>query len=566
MVKLDPGSLADLPPTSYSDLSTSALQTGTWKYLRPEYRDGLPPCTERCPAGNDVSALLALVASGRIEEAARRIREGNPLPATLGRVCPHPCQELCNRSALGGAVEVRALERLLGDYALSQAASPEPAGQGSGRRVAVIGAGPAGIAAAYVLARHGHAVEVLDDKPAPGGYLRTGIPEYRLPKRVLDGELARVEAAGVRFRSGVRVGRDLPFETLRRTHDAVVIATGMHVSRGLGVPGDDHPRVRNGVALLEELTAGGDGGLEGPVLVVGGGNTAMDVARSVLRQGHRAVVVYRRDRGSMPAIREEVEEADREGVEFHFLAAPVRVVANGDRVVLECIRMRLGDPDASGRRAPVAIPGSGFPLEAGCIVSATGESPDLGFLPEALHGRGRIAADDRGASVAEGVFACGDAATGEGTVAAAVGNGRRVGAMVHEWLVGALPATAPRPRDLPERPFDRDRPIGIAQLNTAYLAPSPAPDIPALDPAARLRGFAEVVHGLTLGEAVSEARRCLLCGTCNECRNCLEFCPDAAIHASPGGGFEIDDGHCKGCGICAAECPRGALVMVEVER
>jgi NADPH-dependent glutamate synthase beta subunit-like oxidoreductase/Pyruvate/2-oxoacid:ferredoxin oxidoreductase delta subunit len=566
MVKLDPESLADLPPTSYSDLSTSALQTGTWKYLRPEYRDGMPPCTERCPAGNDVSGLLALLAAGRVDEAARRIREGNPLPATLGRVCPHPCQDLCNRSTLGGAIEVRALERLLGDYALAQLAPPEPVAHASGRRVAVIGAGPAGIATAYVLAHHGHAVEVLDDKPAPGGYLRTGIPEYRLPKRVLDAELARVEAAGVRFRSGVRVGRDIPFEALRRTHDAVVIATGMHASRGLGVPGSDRPRVRNGVSLLEELVAGGDGGIEGPVLVVGGGNTAMDVARSVLRLGHRAVVVYRRDRTSMPAIAEEVDEAAREGVQFHFLAAPVRVLDDGDRLELECTRMRLGEPDASGRRAPVEIPGTGFRLEAGCIVSATGETADLGFLPEVLRGHGRIGADERGACVAEGVFACGDAASGEGTVAAAVGNGRRVGAMVHEWLVSALPAAAPRPRDLPDRAFDRDRRIGPDQLNPAYFALAPAPAIPALHPDARRTGFDEVLHGLTLGEAVSEARRCLLCGTCNECRNCLEYCPDAAIHALPGGGFEIDDGHCKGCGICAAECPRGALLMVEVGR
>jgi NADPH-dependent glutamate synthase beta subunit-like oxidoreductase len=563
MISLQPRSLADVPVASLSDRPTTALRTGTWKYVQPIYQDRTPPCIARCPAGNDISGLLALVAAGRIGEAAVLLRTANPLPSTLGRVCPHPCESECNRASLGGAISVHGLERFLGDWGLRSGVLIEPEPR-SDKRVAVIGGGPAGIAAAYHLALRGHAVEVFDDKPLPGGYLRTGIPDYRLPKDILDAELALVEAAGVVFRMGVRVPHDVALDELREWFDAVIIAVGMHGTRTLGVPGDDHPGVFKGVELLEAILAGARPALPDRLAIVGGGNTAMDVARSVLRLGVTPIVVYRRTRAEMPAIAGEVDEALAEGVELRLLTAPVRVVVEAGGVIgLECLSMRLGEPDASGRRRPEPVPGTEHVLPVGGVVTAIGETAELDFLPPPLRANGSIAVDARFATRQPGVFAAGDAATGEGTVTAAVGGGRRVAAVVDSYLRGHfLPDAALRPRDLPEREFDRSDVVGADRLNAAYIPPSPRPPERALEPALRTATFDEVVGGFSLDEAIAEARRCILCGTCNECCNCMHFCPDVAIQRAAGGGFEIDYDHCKGCGICVEECPRGAMDLV----
>ncbi len=567
MVKLDPRFLEDVPLTSYSDNSTELLKTGTWKYVQPSYEDKLPACSHLCPAGNDISRAMDLVAHGELDAAARLWRSGNPLPATLGRVCPHPCESECNRNAFGGAIAIHTMERFLGDRSFDPAYLPERRSP-SGKRVAVVGGGPAGIAAAYNLSLAGHEVEVFDDKSAPGGYLRTGIPDYRLPKEILDREIALVEHAGVTFHPATRVGRDVTLQELRDRFDAVIVAVGFHRSRPLGVPGEEHPQVYNGVQLLERILSGERPELPRRMAVVGGGNTAMDVARSLLRIGVEPVVVYRRSRLEMPAIPAEVDEAVAEGIEFRFLTAPVRVVIEGDRVVgLECVKMRLGEPDESGRRRPVPVEGSEFVVPAGGVVTAIGETADLEFLPEAARDGWRVAADGRFATPEAGVFAAGDVAFGAGTVTAAVGEGRRVAAVVHAWLGGqGLPEQAPPVQGLWDRPVNLDRTVHVEQLNPAYFTEVPRPELPELDPAERRSSFAEVMGGFSEAEAVAEARRCLVCGTCNECCNCLYFCPDVAIARRPGApGFEIDADHCKGCGICVEECPRDALSLVEVQ-
>ncbi|MCG6964605.1 MAG: FAD-dependent oxidoreductase [Acidobacteria bacterium] len=567
MVELNPKYLEDVPLTSYSDNAITAIKTGTWKYVQPVYEDKLPACSHVCPAGNDISKAMDLIARGDVAAAARLWRAGNPLASTLGRVCPHPCESECNRRQFGGAIAIHMLERFLGDSSLDESFLPEKA-RPTGKKVAVVGAGPAGISAAYSLALAGHEVEVFDDKAKPGGYLRTGIPDYRLPKEILDRELALVGSLGVRFTCSTHVGKDITLDDLKQRFDAVIVAVGFHRSRPLAVPGEDHPNVYNGVMLLERILAGERPELPSPVAVVGGGNTAIDVARSLLRLGVEPIIVYRRSRLEMPAIPGEVDEAEKEGVPFHFLTAPSQVVVEDGRITaLECLKMRLGEPDESGRRRPLPVEGSEFRLPVAGVVTAIGESADLELLPESARDGWRVAADERFATPVDGVFAAGDAAFGDGTVTAAVGGGRRVAAVVDRRLGGReLPAAAPSLQKLWQRPVEAAHPVYVEQLNVAYFTESPRPQIEEMDAQARRSSFDEVVQGFTDEQAVHEARRCLVCGTCNECCNCLFFCPDVAIHKRNGVvGFEIDTEHCKGCGICVEECPRSALTLVEVE-
>lgn len=551
--------LEDLEYVAFSERPTTAIKTGTWKYVQPVYEDALPPCAAACPAGNDISYGLLLLAQGKALEAARWWRSRNPIPATLGRVCPHPCEAPCNRERLGGAIAVHMVERFLGDLEGDVLPRPDPP---TGKKVAVVGSGPAGLAAAYNLRLKGHEVAIFDEKPQAGGYLRTGIPPYRLPRPVLDRELAMVASLGVRFHQGVRVGRDVSWDSLRKQHDAVILALGLHKSRSLGIPGEEHPNVYNGVALLEKLLEGARPDLPETMVVVGGGNTAMDVARSLLRVGVRPTVVYRRSREEMPAIASEVEEAYHEGVEFIFLASPVRVQMEAGGITgLWCQRMRLGEADASGRRKPIPIADSEFFIPCGGLVTALGEELDLVGFPE-----GVAKADARQASTINGVFLAGDMVDGAGTVTAAVGSGIRVAAVVHRFLLGEDQGErAPRLQELWQRSLEAKRIVQWEHLNHWYLSIAPRPPVATLPLAERLSSFGEVVGGWDMDTAVGEARRCFACGTCNQCANCLSLCPDVAVHRVDGR-FVIDGEHCKGCGICVQECPRAALVLQEVNR
>ncbi|MGQ9496567.1 MAG: FAD-dependent oxidoreductase [Thermoanaerobaculaceae bacterium] len=551
--------LEDLEYVAFSERPTTAIKTGTWKYVQPVYEDALPPCAAACPAGNDISYGLLLLAQGKALEAARWWRSRNPLPATLGRVCPHPCEAPCNRERLGGAIAVHMVERFLGDLEGDVLPRPDPP---TGRKVAVVGSGPAGLAAAYNLRLKGHEVAVFDEKPQAGGYLRTGIPPYRLPRAVLDREIGMVASLGVSFHQGVRVGRDVSWESLRKGYHAVVLALGFHKSRSLGIPGEEHPNIYNGVALLEQLLEGQRPHLPKTMVVVGGGNTAMDVARSLLRVGVRPTVVYRRSREEMPAIASEVEEAFLEGVQFTFLASPVRVQIEGDRITgLRCQRMQLGEPDASGRRKPIPIPNSEFLIPCEGVVTALGEELDLAGFPEGVE-----KADSRQASTISGVFLAGDMVDGAGTVTAAVGSGVRVAAVVHRFLLGEDQGErAPRVQELWQRSLNAERLVQWEHLNHFYFSSAPRPPVVTLPLAERLANFVEVVQGWDAPAAVAEARRCLACGTCNHCANCFYLCPDVAVH-SVDGKFVIDGEHCKGCGICVQECPRAALVLQEVNR
>ena len=568
-----------VPPVAMSTMSTLVTHTGSWKYLRPAYHDRVAPCNARCPVGIDIEGYLNLILEGRVDEARDLLLAENPLPAVTGRVCHHPCETACNRRALDGAVAIHAVERALGDLAHER---PAPVVKGAPRteRVAVVGSGPAGLACAYHLARFGYGVTVFEAERAPGGMLRLGIPEYRLPRAVLDRDIARIAAHGVEISCGVRIGTDVSWRDLTGRFQAVCVATGAHASRALGVSGETLPGVRPGLAFLRDVNGGARPDLGRRVVVVGGGNTAMDCARSALRLGAQVTVVYRRTRDEMPAIREEVEDALHEGVQFVFLATPLEFTAANSRVhAIVCERMALGETDASGRRRPVPT-GERFTLEAETVLTAIGESAALeNFFGDVDDSGAGLTVDALGGTSRGALYAGGDVTDLERTVADALGAGKRsaIGIDRHlrqhagdtqelnalRFASGNLSAARWMQRDPVRRIDPVNDMVGVDDVNFASYRKVPRHDDTRLDSEGARGGFDEVNAGLTTAAAMDEARRCLNCGVCTECDVCLIFCPDAAITHAADGGYTIALDYCKGCGVCAAECPRGAITMTQ---
>jgi len=574
-----PESAGRVSPVAVSQTSTLVSHTGTWKYIRPVYRDLVAPCMEACPVGIDIEGYLNLLREGRLEEAGDLLARENPMPAVTGRVCHHPCEVRCNRRQYDEAVAIHAIERRLGDVLLEQ--MPVAAVARRPGSVAVVGSGPAGLGCAYHLARLGYAVTVFEAAAEAGGMLRLGIPEYRLPRAVLDRQIAWIVGHGIHLECGVRVGTDLPWPALWERFEAVFLAPGAQRSRELGVPGESLQGVRAGLAFLRAVNGGERPDLGRRVVVVGGGNTAMDCARTALRLGAAVTVLYRRTRAEMPAIADEVEDAEGEGVEFIFLAAPLRLVGEGGRVTaIECQRMRLGEPDASGRRAPVPVEGDRFLLPADTVLTAIGELADLEDLPgDIARLPVGIAAGVFGETSRAAVFAGGDAASQARTVADALGAGKRAAMGIDRYLrlIHGEPDRFPEAESLRygphgnlsitrwrgDDPVPRTAPVNqvvrYQDLNLHYFTRRPRRLEERL-PAASRRDFAEVNRGFDEEAMLEEARRCFNCGVCNRCDVCLVLCPDVAIARSYRG-YRILLEYCKGCGICAAECPRGAMAM-----
>lgn len=604
----DPRPITDIahgvPPIAVTSLSTRVNKTGSWKYIRPVYRDRVAPCNQGCPVGIDIEGYMNLVREGRVDEAVDLLLRENPLPATTGRVCFHPCENACNRATFDAAVAIHAVERMLGDRALERPAPAAP--RTREETVGVVGSGPAGLACAYHLARLGYAVTVHEAAREPGGVLRWGIPEYRLPKAVLAGEIDRLRAMGVEFRCGAAVGADVPFEALAR-HDAVFIATGVHRSRPLGVPGEHLPGVIRGLDLLRAVNAGARPRLGRRVVVIGGGNTAMDCARTAVRLGAEVTVLYRRGRAEMPAHHEEVEAALHEGVRFGFLAAPLAVLGD-ERVpdeepldaiadtfggfeglparprvtALRCTRMRLGAADASGRRRPEPIPDSAFEVPCDAVVTALGEEADLDFLPEDVaRDAGVLRVGPLGRTSRTAVFAGGDVTDEPHTVAYAIGSGKRAAIGIDQYLrllageaaesveigelrlgpAGNVSVTRWRGDDPVTRVNPANEVVGPADLNLEHFARVPRIEDRMRPPWESRHDFGEANLGLAPSDALAEAKRCFNCGVCNGCEVCLVFCPDVAISRRADGRFDIAYDYCKGCGVCAEECPRGAMAM-----
>ncbi len=525
--------------------SSLANRTGAWRTERPVYVDLLPPCNDACPAGENVQRWLLHAEECDYERAWRQIMQDNPFPAIMGRVCYHPCQTACNRCVLDEAVGINAVERFLGDEALRRGWQVPVTAAPSGRRVLVVGAGPAGLAAAYHLTLLGHRVTIRDAAEQAGGMMRYGIPAYRLPRDVLDLEVARLVDMGVTLELGARVD-NLDTAMAAGGFDAAFLAIGAQLSRRAYIPAGDSARILDALGLLHEVAQGERPSLGRRVVVYGGGNTAMDVARTARRLGAtETLIVYRRTREKMPAQAIEVTEAEEEGVSMRWLST----IAYADAGTVRVERMRL---DEHGTPQPT---GEFEDLAADAVVLAIGQEIDRSIV-EHLDGAevadGSLVVGPDMMTGHRGVFGGGDLVAAERTVTAALGHGKRAARSIDAWLRDEFPP-APVRHDL----------AAADRLHPWYYSDAPATVRPQLEAARRVSTFDEVVGGLDESTALFEARRCLSCGNCFECDNCFGMCPDnAVIKLGPGERYRIDLDYCKGCGICAAECPCGAITMV----
>jgi 2-oxoacid:acceptor oxidoreductase gamma subunit (pyruvate/2-ketoisovalerate family)/2-oxoacid:acceptor oxidoreductase delta subunit (pyruvate/2-ketoisovalerate family) len=527
--------------TAHLESGPTGIRTGTWSSQRPRYQEHAAPCNAWCPAGNDVVGFVQALARDGVQAAAAVLRGTTPLSGTCGRVCPAPCMEGCNRAEYDGAVHIRGVERWISDHATVTPAPERPA---RALRVAIVGGGPAGIAAAYTLAKAGHRATILERERELGGILLTGIPTYRLPREALRRDLAPLAELGVAVRCGEAV-RPEALRALAREHDALILATGLQRLRGLDVPGAKLAGVEEGLDFLRRVNLDGAERVSGHVVVLGGGNTAMDCARSALRCGAaRVTVAYRRARGEMPAIREEIEQAEREGVQLLLLRAPVGF-HGGERVqAVELAEVVLGEPDASGRRSPV-VTDRVQRLACDRVLLALGQSADLGLLPRGWELRGdRVHEQDEPLPV----FAAGDLATGDGTVAHAIGSGRRA-------ATAALRALG-QPVEVFQRP-DREAAVPATDIRFDHFERRGAARELHAASAGFRPGFEEVVLGLP--DAL-EAHRCFSCGHCTHCDTCLVYCPEGVVRRAEDG-YALDYTYCKGCGICVHECPRKGMEM-----
>jgi 2-oxoacid:acceptor oxidoreductase delta subunit (pyruvate/2-ketoisovalerate family) len=526
--------------------SSRANKTGSWRTERAVYTNRMPPCNDACPAGENVQAWLYEAEEGGAgyERAWHKLMEDNPFPAVMGRVCYHPCETACNRGQLDETVGINSVERFVGDEAIRQGWTVSVEVPPTGKRVLVVGAGPSGLSAAYHLARRGHAVTIKEAGPEPGGMMRFGIPRYRLPREVLDAEVQRILDLGVTLELDSRV-TDLAAEA--DAWDAVFLAVGAQLGKRAYIPAGSASHVLDAVSMLRDLEAGEKPLLGRRVAVYGGGNTAMDAARTARRLGaSESLIVYRRTQDRMPAHESELREAEDEGVLFKWLTTIKQVDAG--RLVVE--RMEL---DESGFPQPT---GETEELAADSLVLALGQETDLSLL-EGVAGLvvedGVVAVGPDMMTGHPGIFAGGDMVPHDRSVTVAVGHGKRAARHIDDWLSGAAPEPTVRP--------------GLATydtLNTWYYSDAARTHRPLLERARRESTFDEVVQGLDESTALYEARRCMSRGNCFSCDNCFGVCPDNAVIklGRPGEAYLIDLDYCKGCGLCVAECPAGAIQMV----
>ena len=520
--------------------------TGSWRTLRPVNVFKLPPCNKQCPAGENIQQWLYYAAEGDYEHAWRILTEDNPMPACMGRVCYHTCEGKCNRGFLDESVGINSVERFLGDYAIEHKLSFKKPVRETGKKVLIIGAGPAGLSAAYHLRRFGHNVHIVEMAKQPGGMMRYGIPVYRLPRNILDAEIARITDMGVTIECGRRV-EDIVAEKLNGKYDAVILGLGASLSSNVNIPSGDTTHILSALEVLGDIASNTDvEHLVAALSVYGGGNTAVDVARSLRRMGADPIIVYRRNRDKMPANEEEMDDAIKEGIQVKWLSTIAQ--AEGEKLKIE--KMVLDD---NGKPQPT---GEFDELSADSVVLAIGQNVDLSVVKK-VEGlqleKDAVTVDkDNMMTSVDGIFAAGDMVPGDRTVTAAIGMGKHAARGVNAYLKGTKYTRAQKHED-----------ARFEDMHPWYYTDAPKTVRPQIELARRTNTFDEVQHGLTEENAIFEARRCLSCGNCMECDNCYGVCPDSAVvKLGPGKGYEFNYDYCKGCGVCAQECPCGHIKMV----
>jgi len=532
---------------------------------RPKQVEKTAPCQVGCANCGDIRGWIAEVAQRRktgtsreeaFAKAWRLITDVNPFPASLGRICPHPCEKHCNRTDLDQPLAINALERFLGDFGI-EAGLPLPRDRDRECEewVGVVGAGPSGLSFAYQMARHGYRVTIYDARPKAGGMLRYGVPDYRLPQDVLDAEIQKILDLGVELELETTVGKDIALDTLRSRHSSLYLGIGAQEGLGLPVPGGDGPSVWSGTDYLSRMNSGETIAAGLQVVVVGGGNTAIDAARCAKRGGAEVTILYRRTREEMPAIDHEIDDALEEGIELMLLATPVKIerLEDGRLTAVLAQRMKLGEPDSSGRRRPVPIPDSEFILPADTVIAAISQVPELTGLESLDHDGNWLVADAKGA-LDRDVLVGGDA-LGLGIAGEAIVQGRRAAEQLHAQYRGVDPGAA---RD-PDSP-------GIDSEKVLFATKTESESVQTIKIPGEKRvtmGMTEVAQTIGEDQFLAEIDRCFSCGSCFGCEQCYMYCTSGCFSkvesAGPGMYFTVNLDNCKECGKCIEVCPCGFL-------
>jgi len=534
----------------WSDGSTEVFHTGTWRNITPEYRHLPSPCHGACPVGGDIATWIGQLRDGDAHAAWMTLTENNPFPAVAGRICHHPCESACNRNDYDGAVSICALERIVGDRALAEGWSYPAVPVTRPQRIAVVGGGPAGLSVAFQLRRRGYAVTLFESRPKLGGLLRYGIPPYRLADDILDGEIQRILDLGVEAQCGAVIDADA-FARLRDDYDSVYIATGAQRTKRLPGLDYDRPWVCDSADYLARTNVGEAPEIGRRVVVIGGGSAAMDVARTARRHGRQVTILSLEPEARMPAQREEVIEALEEKITLADGAMLQEITEHDDgSLTLHCIRVTFEPGAERGRFSTVPIAGSGFTIDADCVVPSIGQDADLTPFTTLAAAGPLLDVDGAFRTATPGVWAGGDIASMERFVTAAIGMGKQAAIAIDREFAGDTAPAAGNGHD----------PVPSAAINTYYHPRAARAEAPLRPVAERVAGFDEVQLALAADAALAEAQRCYSCGVCTYCDNCYIYCPDMAV-AKETRGYSVRTEYCKGCGLCVKECPTGSIVM-----